>query len=294
MAISQQFQTHLDSGATTLCRAWAVRRTDGVVLGFTDHDGAVQFGGITFNAETGLTARALSQTTGLSVDNSEAVGALTSDAVTEADILAGRYDDAVVEAWLVNWSNVEDRLKLFTGTLGEITRGGGAFQAELRGLAEALNQAQGKAYQRPCPAVLGDGRCKFNLNTAGYAAEIPVESSEDGRVFLFTAQPSFEERWFEAGRLRVLTGDGAGVIGVIKNDRTVDGQRRIELWEALKVGVAVGDTIRLEAGCDKRAETCKVKFNNFINFQGFPHIPGEDWLISYPVSGGPNDGGSLQ
>lgn len=294
MAISEGFQTHLDSGATTLCRAWAVTRRDGVVLGFTDHDGGLSFDNVAFQAETGLTARALSQTTGLSVDNSEAVGALTSDAVTEKDILSGRYDDARVEAWLVNWANVEDRLKLFTGTLGEITRGGGAFQAELRGLAEALNQAQGKAYQRPCPAVLGDARCRFDLNTPGYAAEIALETSDDSRVFLFPEQATFQDRWFEAGRLRVLSGAAAGVIGVIKNDRTENGQRRIELWEALKVSVAPGDMVRLEAGCDKRQETCKVKFNNFINFQGFPHIPGEDWLISYPVAGGVNDGGSLQ
>jgi uncharacterized phage protein (TIGR02218 family) len=51
--------------------------------------------------------------------------------------------------------------------------------------------------------------------------------------------------------------------------------------------------IRLEAGCDKRAETCRLKFDNFLNFRGFPHIPGEDWLSSYPVSAGNNDGGGL-
>jgi uncharacterized phage protein (TIGR02218 family) len=40
----------------------------------------------------------------------------------------------------------------------------------------------------------------------------------------------------------------------------------------------------LEAGCDKRAETCRLKFANFLNFRGFPHVPGEDWLASYPTS----------
>jgi len=36
-----------------------------------------------------------------------------------------------------------------------------------------------------------------------------------------------------------------------------------------------------------------LKFNNLINFQGFPGIPGEDWLMSVPRTGGVNDGGSL-
>ena len=51
--------------------------------------------------------------------------------------------------------------------------------------------------------------------------------------------------------------------------------------------------IRIEAGCDKRADTCRVKFGNFLNFRGFPHIPGEDWLTSYPVSSRANQGRSL-
>jgi len=31
-------QPHLDGGSTSLCRAWTITRTDGAVLGFTDHD----------------------------------------------------------------------------------------------------------------------------------------------------------------------------------------------------------------------------------------------------------------
>ena len=90
--------THLKSGATTVCRAWAVRRADGVTLGFTDHDRDLSFDGVTFRAGTGLTARSLMQSTGLAVDNSEAFGALSSDAVREADIESGRYDGAEVRA----------------------------------------------------------------------------------------------------------------------------------------------------------------------------------------------------
>ena len=66
----------------------------------------------------------------------------------------------------------------------------------------------------------------------------------------------------------------------------------IELWEQIGPEILSGDTVRLEPGCDKLAATCREKFDNFLNFRGFPHIPGEDWLISYPVSSGVNDGGS--
>lgn len=294
MVVSQDMQAHLDTGATTLCRCWLVERVDGAVMGFTDHDCALTFDGQAFEANAGMTARALTQTTGLSVDNTEALGALSAAAVTEEDILAGRYDGARIRAWLVNWQAPEQRTLQFSGTLGEITRVGGAFQAELRGLAEALNQPQGRVYQRPCSAVLGDGRCGFDLDQLGYSTELAVEDVEEGRVFRFTGEDGFEPRWFEAGRLRVLDGTAEGAVAIIKNDRYSDGVREVELWQTLRQGIAVGDRVRLEAGCDKRAETCRLKFNNLLNFRGFPHVPGEDWLVSYPVQGGANDGGSLQ
>lgn len=293
MAIPSTLQAHLGSGATTVCRCWAVARRDGQVLGFTDHDSDIGFEGIAFKANSGMTARALSQTSGLSVDNTEALGALSDASVTEADILAGRFDGAVVRSWLVNWQSPEDRALQFSGTFGEVARSGGAFEAELRGLTEALNQPQGAIYQRPCAAILGDEKCKFDLNTDGYVANLSVETVVEARVFTFDGQDEFEPRWFEAGVLEVQSGPAKGLTGVIKNDRYEDGVRRVELWESLRADVSVGDQLTLTAGCDKRAETCRVKFSNFNNFRGFPYIPGEDWLISYPVKDGPNDGGSL-
>ncbi len=284
---------HLAGGTTTVCRAWAVTRRDGQVLGFTDHDLDLSFDGIAFRARSGVTAKALQQSTGLSVDNSEAVGALSDAALTEADILSGLYDGAEVQVWLVNWADVSDRVQQFRGTLGEIERSGGGFRAELRGQTEALNQPQGLVYQRACSAVLGDARCRFDLNAVGYTDSRAVEVITDRRLFSFTGFATYDDRWFEAGRLVVLSGAAEGQVGVVKNDRLSADGRVIELWQSLGADVLTGDMVRLEAGCDKRAETCRLKFNNFINFRGFPDIPGEDWLMSYPTRATVNDGGSL-
>lgn len=288
-------EAHLASGLTTTCRCWAVSRADGETFGFTDHDLNLSFEDIDFKAETGLTARALVSGTGLSVDNSEAMGALMDAAITEADIEAGRYDNAEVRMWLVNWADVGQRALRFRGHIGELRRQGGAFHAELRGLTEGLNQPQGRAYQRVCGAVLGDARCRVNLGDPALSDERPVEEVQEARVFRFTGFNTHAPTWFERGRLRVLDGAGAGQTAFIKRDRfLVDGRREVELWQSLRGGIAVGDTVRLEAGCDKRDETCRGKFSNFINFQGFPDIPGEDWLMRVPQSGDTNSGGSLR
>jgi uncharacterized phage protein (TIGR02218 family) len=284
---------HLQGGATTVCRAWTLTRGDGMVLGFTDHDRDLLVDGVICRADTGMTARALQQTTGLSVDNSEAIGALSDASVTEGDLLAGRFDGAEVRAFLVNWAAPEERVEQFRGSLGEVVRSAGSFRAELRGLSDALNRPQGFAYHPACSAVLGDARCRFQTLQPGYFADRLVETVEDNRVFRFTAFGGFDDRWFEYGRFEMLSGAASGLIGVVKTDRLEGTIRRIELWQSMGDDVVAGDAFRVIAGCDKLAETCRTKFANFMNFRGFPHIPGEDWLASYPVADRPKTGGSL-
>lgn len=292
MGVMAEFESHLGTGITTVARCWKVTRRDGVVHGFTDHDRNLQIDGVTFRADTGMTAHALSQTTGLSVDNTEALGVLNDAAISEKDIRAGRYDAAEVEAWLVNWQDTSQRYLRFRGTVGELTREAGGFRAELNGLSEALNQPQGRAYQLPCSAVLGDRTCRFALDQSGYRVTVPVQSNTDETHFVFEGLDLYPNRWFERGRFTVVSGAAEGLVGHIKNDRKGgDNTRQVELWEALRAEMADGDLIQLEAGCDKLPRTCRVKFNNFLNFRGFPDIPGEDWLMSYPVSHGQNDGG---
>jgi uncharacterized phage protein (TIGR02218 family) len=289
----EELHAHLATGITTVARAWAVTRRDGAVFGFTDHDRELTFDGVVFKAETGLSARALAQSTGLSVDNTEAMGALSDTSISEKDIAAGRFDGAEVVAWLVNWADVDARRVMFRGHIGEVRRSAGAFHAELRGLTEALNRPVGRAYQKPCTAVLGDSACGFDPNTGGYVFEGLLERVDEARVFRAGPLGGFDTGWFQRGRLTVLTGDAEGLTGMIKRDHPApDGTRLIELWEPLRAQPATGDSVRLVAGCDKRFETCRLKFGNTINFQGFPDVPEDDWITVQPAMAKARNGGS--
>lgn len=284
-------RAHLATGHTTIARAWALTRRDGMTLGFTDHDRDLVFDGMSFHAGAGLTARALEQVTGLAVDNSEAVGALRDAGLTEGDIMAGRYDGADLRIWEVNWADVAARRLIFRGSLGEITRSGGAFRAELRGLSEPLGQPGGRVYHAACSAVLGDARCRFGLDTPGYSAEVPLVAAPTPQRLRVAPLGTIAAGWLAHGRLVVQTGVAAGLVGLIREDRANGSAREITLWEGLRAPLAPGDMLRLEVGCDRQAATCRQKFDNMLNFQGFPHIPGEDWLTAYPRAGQPNRGG---
>ena len=141
---------HLASGITTVCHCWLVTRKDGESYGFTDHDSDLSFEGHDFKAASGLSAGALQQTTGLSVDNSEAVGALSDASVSEEDLAEGRFDGADAQSWLVNWADPAQRVARPTGSGQQRDRGLRAIPAP-----EARSRRrEAPAAHRPRPGLL--------------------------------------------------------------------------------------------------------------------------------------------
>jgi uncharacterized phage protein (TIGR02218 family) len=129
---------------------------DGVIFGFTDHDRPLAFFGVTYEPESGFAASEIRSGTDLAVDAQEAEGVLTSDTITETDILDGRWDNAAVEVWRVNWQAVGQRVLMRRGAIGQVRRGRLAFVAEVRSLAHLLNQTVGRTFQHACDAELGE------------------------------------------------------------------------------------------------------------------------------------------
>ena len=280
---------HLALAATTLCRCWSLTRRDGLVLGFTDHDRPLAFDGVTFQETTGLEAAEGEAELGFAVGGGEVSGAFAAVGLNEADLARGLYDDARVSIWLVNWADVSQRLLIETGFVGEIKRGDFAFSAEVRGLAKAFDEERGRLYTRACSADLGDARCGVTLTpVAGTVA------ATDGRLALAApALVSFTDGHFTGGRLVFTGGGNVGFVTEVKR-HAAHGLGTLQLWQAPPAPIMVGDALRVTAGCDKSFSTCRTKFGNGINFRGFPHMPGNDFIIGGVGPGdGALDGGSL-
>lgn len=294
-AIPPAMQAKLDSGVTALCRCFVLTRRDGMVQGFTDHDEDVVVSGVTCLANAGLAASEASARLGLSIDGAEISGALADDCLTDADLAAGHYDAAKVEMFLVDWSEPDLHILLSTATLGEVRREGTAFIAEMRSLSDALAQETGRLFTASCAADLGDSRCGVDLASGAYRGEGSVTVLRGTSAFAASGLDAFEEGWFDAGKLTFTGGENDGLAIEVKRHR-FDGEAVvIELWQAMPEPLSVGDSFVVTAGCDKRFATCRSRFNNAVNFRGFPHIPGNDFVIRYAVDGEPgNDGGSMQ
>lgn len=282
----------LASGVTTLARAWAVTRSDGQTLGFTDHDRPLAFDGIAFEPSAGFTASELEQGLGLSPDTQAVTGALSSAAISEADLEAGLYDGAEIRLWLVDWTDPAARVLLARGRIGEVRRGTLAFEAEIAGLAEALNQPTGRAWLQTCDARLGDAACGVDLSDPAYRSTGAVDTVLAPDRVAATGLGAFESRWFDRGRLAWTTGANAGRTSRVKAHRAA-GTVTVALWAPPPAEIAPGDAFEILAGCDKTAANCAAKFGNLLNFRGFPFMPGDDWATRYPNSGDAHDGGSL-
>lgn len=292
-SLSPALQAHLDEGTTTLSWCWRISRADGVALGFTDHDRNLSFDGTDFEPESGFAASEIRSGSDLAVDAQDATGVLTSDRITETDILDGRWDNAAVELWRVNWGDTSQRVLLRRGAVGQIRRGRMVFVAEVRSLAHVLAQTVGRTFQAGCDARLGDARCGIDLENAIYKGTGVVTDLLRDRAFMASGLSEFDAGWFTSGTLTWTSGANSGRITEVLAHGLDGSIATLTLLEAPVRTVAEGDGFIARAGCDKRIATCSAKFANTANFRGFPNIPGQDAVLRYASQDGGHEGNVL-
>lgn len=288
--IPAALKAHLDGLTTTTCLCWRLTRKDGTVLGFTDHDEAIAFDATVFEAASGLSASEAEAEIGFSAGAQEVDGALSSLAIEEKDIIAGRYDGAAVETFLVNWEDVEERLSMDVAELGEVKRNGTAFTAELRGISAQLDQRRGRLYRRRCDARFGDLRCGIDTAQSRYFADATMAGLEPNGALVLSGAGAVDAGLFEHGRIAWRSGAAGGLAADIASLGKTGGGVRVSLLGGPLPGAAAGDAVRLHAGCDKTFATCRARFANGLNFRGFPHLPGNDTALAIAKKDGRHDG----
>lgn len=292
-SLSPALQAHLDDGTTTLAWCWRIIRADGVTFGFTDHDEPLSFDGTTFDPESGFAASEIRSGSDLAVDAQDAQGVLTSDRITETDILDGRWDNASVEVWRVNWAATGQRVLMRRGAIGQIRRGRLAFVAEVRSLAHVLGQTVGRTFQASCDAALGDARCGVNADALAFRGTGAVTTLQSDRAFTAFGLGAFDAGWFTSGTLHWTSGANAGRQAEVLAHDFAGGAAVLTLLEPPVRAITVAASFTIRAGCDKRIETCAAKFANVTNFRGFPHIPGQDAVLRYATKDGGHQGAVL-
>lgn len=289
----QALVDHFSRDVTTICNCWRLTRADGNVTGYTDHDRTLVVAGTVFEPESGFSASEARDTLGLAVDTVDVEGALSSERIRDEDIAAGLYDGAKVETLLVNWRRPQDFVLTRTATIGKMTRSDERFVAELESLTHRLDQPNGRIVSRACDAELGDARCRFMLDQPGFRGNGAVQAVDAADKVRVSGLSGFDAGWFSFGTLEWLTGAHAGRVERIVDHHLSGSAALLVLQRNAGPVIQIGDTFLVTAGCDKSFATCKAKFHNALNFQGFPHLPGNDTAYSYVTDGGTFDGGPV-
>ena len=263
----------LDGALTSVAFCWRLERRDGAGIALTSHDRALEIGGVRFDPAPGMTPAAIRSELGTEARSSEVAGSLTSAAISEPDIIAGRWDGAALSLFAVDWKVPDgEQVELLCGELGQVASKDGEYSADLLGAAAKLERPMCPLTSPECRAELGDPRCRVDM--AGRIVRAVVVASAGNGLRIDRA---IDDR-FRFGRLRFLGGAANGEVRVIMG---VAGDE-VALRSAASVDVAAGTAVEIVEGCDKRLATCSARFGNAANFRGEPHLPGNDLLTRYP------------
>jgi len=262
------------SAVATIALCWRIERCDGVTIGLTAHDRDLTVGGLVHRAAPGMTPSAVERGAGLEADTMEVAGALTSGALVEADLLAGRWDGARVSVTAVDWTSGRVHAELGEGRIGGIALAEGRFSAELQGVGAALARPAAEETSATCRATLGDRRCRVAM--AGRRRFARVVSAADRVLTLDRAEPSGNA--YGDGLLRWFGGRNGGLESAVATSAGTI----VTLRASPAFAVAPGALVELVEGCDRTLATCAAQFANAVNFRGEPFLPGIDLLTRYP------------
>lgn len=275
--LATQMQSHLMQDTTTLAVCWYIKRTDGVEYGYTTADKTLTIDGLDYKPVNSGEPSSVKMSANLSPDNSEVEVVLDDDDISEEELRAGLFDYAQVKKFLVNYENVSlGKIKLISGRMGKITILDGRAKTEFMSLTDHLNMQIGRHILPTCDAELGDSKCGVDL--ASYTVSGTITSVTDNQTFTDSDRTE-DDDYFTYGKITFTSGNNNGLSMDIKD--FASGQ--FKLMESMPYDVTVGNTYEAVAGCNKEFSTCKDKFNNGVNFRGFPHLPGPMEILRYEV-----------
>lgn len=266
-----------------LARLWRVTRTDGFALYLTDHDHQLPaFDGQTYTPIGGLDASALRKASALEEQNAEVRGVLNSDAVTYDDLRAGRWKEAEIHEyvvdWLVPWVGPMQHSRFW---ITETKQDGERWTAHISGIPFWLRFNTGQVASRTCATDLGSNRCKVALEPLEFLGDV-LSVNDEHIEFEDSAIPDSEDGYWADGLITWVSGANTGLTSKI---RTYDDTTKvIRLFLRTPFPIEAGDTYSMIPGCDGLATTCKDKFDNLVNHQGDKFFPGTDKLIAPPTS----------
>ena len=296
-----QQESQLQKELLHLCNCYEITRTDGRVYRLTDHSELLKVDisgtgeGVLrdFFPNDGAETSATEKTADFNPENAEIRGIISSDMIIEDDIRAGLLKNAKLTRYLVDWRCPwSGFFEKETFEFGSIAWGQTAYLGEIIGLKARADLSQGRRYTIECRHVFGSTECGKDLespdeNGNPITARLSVASISDQRKTFFASakggQWNLED--FRYGKITFTSGANSGLsFEVATNTAVSTVTNTLSFTLSLFSGydIAVGDEFTAIQGCTKSRASCVGRYNNFLNYGGFPYMPGSDRVQQRP------------
>lgn len=271
----------LKRNTLTLTKCWTIRRKDGKIYNFTEHDLPIYLDDVLFTPSMSVDSTAIEQKTGFESNNLELQGFVGTDQITHEELLAGELDKAQVFRYIVDWKYPFNGYLMKTKfTIGSLTYNQLYWKAELQDYTYLLKNPIGRTCNRLCPYVLGNEQCGVSLlsYTSGIFTITDVTTGDFNTRRRFKISSSFSNNKYNLGTITFTSGKNLGK----KYEVSVNTGNDITLYLQTNYDINVGDTAYLTQGCDRNYTTCRDVFNNILRFGGFPFVIGKNKAFSRP------------
>lgn len=274
--------TLLAKTATRYTECIKITRADGTIYRFTAHDKQLvttEGDGRTYTYEPAgaFELTQLETQIGLAVSNMDVTGIITDDHINETDLMQGKFENAKVELFIAYWSNRRVHLlPLRVSWIGEQVLHGPSFKADLRGIAQRLNNIYVKKTSLECRYDFCDANCTLNAATYTESYTVQTVSTRDQFTIDFVAGGALGDNRYQWGKATFTSGNNNGVsMEVLTHYQT-----KIQLFTPLNADIQVGDTLDILAGCSGTYDEC-VAYGNLVNMGAEPLLTGTDVLTKY-------------
>jgi uncharacterized phage protein (TIGR02218 family) len=256
---------------TTLARIVRITNKAGTTIRATDASQDLTDGVNTYVADPGFIVASITH----AADGTPSAGEIDVTAentlISLSDIAKGVWDGATCQVSLVDFTDLSlGEMVIFHGFIGAMdwdTRR--SVTLELQGFLARMSNKSLEKFNRNCVVDLFSTRCGVTQATFTHAGEVLSVGGGGQTIVTDLTDAAFDAGYFRLGTITWLTGNNAGLRATVRTWNPTD--NRLGFWTRPPGAIQVGDTFEVTAGCDKDRATCDTRFDNILNFQGFPY-----------------------
>jgi uncharacterized phage protein (TIGR02218 family) len=271
-------RTHLDQEVVDepVVRALKIVKRTGEIIGLIDWVNPVEYDDHTYIDTTGLNWGSVSIAVNEGPSKWE-FDVSDTDRIDPLEVKLGLFDNAQITMFEVvpDLPDIAFNV-IWEGDAGQVTFNPetGFVEFECVGILGRATVRLIERYSPMCRALFGDNRCKVDRDSITVFNVTVAAVSLDG-FYVTVSGVSEGDDYFNLCKIVAVDGPIEGRQAEIKD--WTNGTQVLRLYVPL-IGLEVGDLINIVPGCsyDIVDETGCPRWANILNYQGEPHVPGQE------------------